>query len=175
MELWRQIRHGNLGTPILGALKMCCSDEQAIYTDMWCNSGYSFNLLAIQTLPYGQTAQIDLRRPHWINEYPASVNLLSFYVSVSGKKKKCFPAHSLFAVTYKMRLMTINTGLRQLVWQAARDGLDSCLEGFLSVLHCLSPMHGLSNVEPPLHVHIRECTQFPLPFCFQWRTCINLA
>lgn len=86
MELGWQIYHRNLGTPILGALKMCCSDEQAIYTDMWCNTGYSFNLLVIQTLPYGQTAQIDLGRPRWINEYPTSVNLLSFYVSVSGKK-----------------------------------------------------------------------------------------
>lgn len=107
-----------------------------LFIDMWCNTGYSFNLLVMQTLPYGQTAQIDLRRPHWINEYLASVNLLSFYVSVSGKKK-CFPAHSLFAVTYKMRLMTINTGLWQLVGQAACDGLDNYLEGFLSVLHCL--------------------------------------
>lgn len=86
MELRWWIHCGNLGTPISGALKMCCSDEQAIYTDMWCNTGYSFNLLVIQTLPYGQNAQIGLRRAHWINEYPTSVNLLSFYVSVSGKK-----------------------------------------------------------------------------------------
>ena len=64
MELGWQIHHGNLGTPILGALKMRRSDEQAIYADMWCNTGYSFNLLVIQTLPYGQTAQIYLRRPH---------------------------------------------------------------------------------------------------------------
>lgn len=90
MELRWQIHQGNLGTPILGALKMHCSDEQAIYTEMWCNTGYSFNLLVIQMLPYGQTAQIDLRRPHWINAYPALVNLLSFYVSVSGGKKIAF-------------------------------------------------------------------------------------
>lgn len=65
-------------------------DEQAIYTDMRHNTGYSFNLLVIQTLPYGQTAQIDLSRPYWVNKYPASVNLQSFYVSVSRKKRKSF-------------------------------------------------------------------------------------
>lgn len=139
------------------------------------NTGYWFNLLVIQTLPYGQPAQIDLMRPHWVNEYPASVNLLNFYVSFYQEKKKCFPAHSLFTVTYKMRLMTIDTGLRQLVWQAAHDGLDSYLESFLSILHCLQPMHSLSNVEPPLHIHIRECIQFSLEFCFQWCTCSNFV
>jgi len=71
MEFGWQLHHGNLGTPILGPLKKHCSGVQAIYTDMWHDSGYSFNLLVIRTLPYGQTAQIDLRRPHWTNEYPA--------------------------------------------------------------------------------------------------------
>jgi len=77
--------------------------------------------------------QFGLRRPHWINEYPTSVNLLSFYVSLSGEKK-CFPAYSLFEVTYKMSLMTIKTGLKQLVWQAAHDGFNSNPWGFLSLL-----------------------------------------
>lgn len=92
MEPGCQIHDGNLETPVLGALKMNCSDEQAIYTDM-VNTGYWFNLLVIQTLPYGQPAQIDLMRPHWVNENPASVNLLSFYVSFYQEKKKCFQAH----------------------------------------------------------------------------------
>lgn len=61
-----------------------------LFKQMWCNSGYSFNLLVIQTLPYGQTAQTDLGRLHWINEYPTSVNLLSFYTVLSGKKKSAF-------------------------------------------------------------------------------------
>lgn len=79
--------------------------------------------------------QFGLGRPHCVNEHPTSVNLLSFYVRLSGeKKKKCFPAYSLFAMTYKMRLMTIKTGLWQLVWQAAHDGFNSNPWGFLSLL-----------------------------------------
>lgn len=61
-----------------------------LFKQMWCNSGYSFNLLVIQTLPYGQTAQTDLGRLHWINEYPTSVNLLSSYAVLSGEKKSAF-------------------------------------------------------------------------------------
>lgn len=35
MELGCQIHDRNLEIPVLSALKMSCSDEQAIYTDMW--------------------------------------------------------------------------------------------------------------------------------------------
>lgn len=35
MGLGCQIHDGNFETPVLGALKMNCSDEQAIYSDMW--------------------------------------------------------------------------------------------------------------------------------------------
>lgn len=59
------------GNSHFGCIENVLFNEHASYADMWYNIGYSFNLLVIQTLPYGQTVQIALRRPHWINEYPA--------------------------------------------------------------------------------------------------------